>query len=304
VTPADRVGESANRGPEPVRPAAVRRWSAAAGWSESADRVAAEDALQVTLDDEPFAIVMRTPGHDLELVAGLLFAEGLVDSPDEIREVAVAASAEVGASAEIAGAPFPVRELPEANNLVAVTLRRPRPVDAPRGWQRNLVSTTACGVCGHATMEALRTDLRPLPPGPRFARGTIEGLPATMRAAQRVFAETGGLHAAALFGTDGELQLLREDVGRHNAVDKVVGHEFLAGRLPRHDAALVVSGRAAFELAHKAIAAGIPLLAAVSAPSSLAIHVSHEFGLTLVGFLREGRLNVYAGAERIVDTSG
>ena len=283
------------RGPEPQRPALVDRWSGGVPAEGSvADLVAAEEPLQVILDDEPFAVVMRTPGHDLELVLGLLFVEGIVSAADDIVEAAVAASALEGIEVR---APFTVRPLPEAENLVDLRLRSRPPARA--GWQRNLVASSACGICGAAALDALREILEPLPAGPAFRASAIARFGAALREAQRTFDVTGGLHAAGLFDADGGLRLAREDVGRHNAVDKVVGHALLAGWLPLHGHALLVSGRASFELAHKAVAAGVPLMAAVSAPSSLAVHVAHTFGLTLVGFLRGDRWNVYAGAERI-----
>ena len=189
--------------------------------------------------------------------------------------------------------------MPEAENLVELRLVRPRAKDDRVGWQRNLVASSACGICGAAALDALRDDLPPLPPGPTFAPDAISGMAPALRAAQATFELTGGLHAAAIFDTEGHLLHIREDVGRHNAVDKLVGRALLAGELPLHERALMLSGRASFELAHKAVAAGIPLMAAVSAPSSLAVHVAHTFDLTLVGFLRGERFNIYAGGERI-----
>ena len=283
-----------DRGPEPHRPVLIERWSAE-GREASDDVVAAEEPLQVVLDSEPFAVVMRTPGHDLELVLGLLFVEGLIRIGEDVAEGAVAAS---GLPED--AAPFPVRALPEAENLVELRLVSPRSRADRVGWQRNLVASSACGICGAAALDALRDDLPVLPPGPTFAPAAISAMAPALRAAQATFELTGGLHAAGLFDIYGRLLAVREDVGRHNAVDKLVGHALLAGELPLRDRALMVSGRASFELAHKAVAAGIPLMAAVSAPSSLAIHVAHTFDLTLVGFLRGERFNVYSGGERIV----
>jgi FdhD protein len=259
--------------------------------------VVAEEPLQIILDERPFAVVMRTPGHDLELVLGLLYAEGVIRGPTDVVEASVAAS---GLDATATEPPFPVRALPEAENLVELHLAHPHPEGAPLGWQRNLVASSACGVCGAAALDALRADLAPLPPGPTFRAASLLRLEPSLRDAQATFRLTGGLHAAGLFDRRGRLLLAREDVGRHNAVDKLVGHELLAGHLPLHTRALLVSGRASFELAQKAVAAGVPLLAAVSAPSTLAVHVAHTFGLTLVGFLRGEHWNVYAGGERLV----
>ena len=284
----------ADRGPEPHRPVRLERWTPA-GRRAADDVVAAEEPLQVVLDGEPFAVVMRTPGHDLELVLGLLFVEGLIHTRRDIAAVAVAAS---GLPTDAVS--FPVRALPEAENLVDLRLVSPRDAADRVGWQRNLVASSACGICGAAALDALRDDLAPLPPGPTFAPAAVLAMAPALRAAQATFELTGGLHAAGLFDTDGRLLHLREDVGRHNAVDKLIGRELLGGELPLHQRALMLSGRASFELAHKAVAAGIPLMAAVSAPSSLAVHVAHTFDLTLVGFLRGERFNVYAGGERIV----
>ena len=281
------------RGPGPHRPAGIERWSAGVH-APADDLVAAEEPLQVAIDGRPFAVVMRTPGHDLELALGLLFAEGLIEGAGDVAGAAVAAS---GVPETETG--MPVRALAEAENLVELRLVRPLPLDGPVGWQRNLVAGSACGICGAAALDALRADLATLPPGPTFSWRTLIAMPPALRAAQSTFELTGGLHAAALFSPDGVLLRLREDVGRHNAVDKLVGAALLAGQVPLHGAALMVSGRTSFELAQKAVAAGIPLLAAVSAPSSLAVHVAHTFGLTLVGFLRGDRFNVYAGRERI-----
>jgi FdhD protein len=284
-----------DRGPEPHRPVRIERWSPE-GRLAGDDVVAAEEPLQVVLDGEPFVVVMRTPGHDLELVLGLLFVEGLIRSRSDVAEGAVAAS---GLPEDAAA--FPIRALPEAENLVELRLVRPHAKDDRVGWQRNLIASSACGICGAAALDALRDDLPPLPPGPTFTSSAITAMAPALRAAQATFELTGGLHAAGLFDTAGHLLHIREDVGRHNAVDKLVGRALLSGELPLHERALMLSGRTSFELAHKAVAAGVPLMAAVSAPSSLAVHVAHTFGLTLVGFLRGERFNVYAGGERIAD---
>ncbi len=284
---------AATRGPEPFRRVRVEHRTLE-GSHTADDLVTAEEPLQVVLEGEPFAVIMRTPGHDLELVLGLLFVEGLIRAADDVAGAAVAAS----------GVPerlprFPVRPLPEAENLVEVQLTTPHAKDDRTGWQRNLVASSACGICGAAALDALRDDLALLPAGPTFRPTAIVAMAPALRAAQATFELTGGLHAAGLFDVEGRLLAVREDVGRHNAVDKLIGAGLLAGELPLGDRALMVSGRASFELAHKAVSAGIPLLAAVSAPSSLAIHVAHTFGLTLVGFLRGEHFNVYAGSERI-----
>jgi FdhD protein len=311
-----RTDDPPPRGPAPERPVSVTRWTADAEPEPADDLVAAEEPLQVVLDDEPFSVVMRTPGHDLELVLGLLFVEGLIDGVDDIAGAAVAASGLIDGGlaarsgspglSEAAGEapahlpPFPVRALPEAENLVELHLTRPRVGKDRVGWQRNLVASTACGICGAAALDALRDDLPPLSPGPTFPAASLRRLEPALREAQSTFKLTGGLHAAALFDRDGTLLATREDVGRHNAVDKLVGRALLRRELPLRDRGLMLSGRASFELAHKAVSAGIPLMAAVSAPSSLAVHVAHTFRLTLVGFLRDGHFNVYTEGERIV----
>src|SRR5207253_3057203 len=167
------------------------------------------------------------------------------------------------------------------------------------GWQRNFYATSSCGICGKASIEAVRVAAGAVPGGPVVPRAVLETMPDTLRAAQRVFDRTGGLHAEGLFSADGELDVLREDVGRHNAVDKAIGRSALDGRLPLHSSVLLVSGLASFEILQKALVAGIPLVAAVSAPSTLAVRLARESNMTLVGFLRPGGFNVYAGAERV-----
>jgi FdhD protein len=235
---------------------------------------------------ESVSVTMRTPGHDAELALGFLFTEGIVAAADELLA--------------------PPDEPPTAPgerdaNTIRVTLRPGVPIDVRR-LERHFYTASSCGVCGKTSLEALAAG-RPiaLPTArPRVDASLIHGLPDVLRAAQAVFEHTGGLHAAALFDADGRLLCVREDVGRHNAVDKVVGRQLLDGRLPLHDQLLLVSGRASFELVHKALAAGIPILAAVGAPSSLAVQTAQAYGATLVGFVRQHRFNVYTGAERIL----
>ncbi|HKF74631.1 MAG TPA: formate dehydrogenase accessory sulfurtransferase FdhD [Candidatus Dormibacteraeota bacterium] len=266
----------------------TRRWSAA-GWSQAEDRLAAEEPLQVLLDGEPLSVLMRTPGHDVELALGLLWAERVVSERRLVREVLV--SAESGEHEPA----LPVRaDLLESNQVdvrVGPGARRPA--------RRSFLSTSACGVCGAATVEALALDFAPLPPGPRLDPDLVSRLPARLRSEQRLFDQTGGLHAAGLFDAAGTLVTLREDIGRHNAVDKVVGRALLDGRLPLPGHVLVVSGRGGYEIVQKAVAAGIPIVAAVGAPSSLAVATARRFRLTLAGFVRDGRLNVYADAGRL-----
>ena len=259
-------------------------------WDEAGDRLAAEEPLQLLIDGEPLSIVMRTPGHDVELALGLLWAERVVTELGQVREVRI--SAEAG---ELEPAAVRVRpDLIESNQvdvlLAGAAGRRP---------ERSFLSSSACGVCGATTVESLALDFAPVPAGPSVAPELLAGLAGRLRERQRLFDETGGLHAAGLFDAGGELVELREDVGRHNAVDKVVGRALLDGRLPLAGHLLVVSGRGGYEIVQKAVAAGIPLVAAVGAPSSLAVATARRFGLTLAGFLRDGRFNVYSAPERL-----
>jgi FdhD protein len=256
-----------------------------------ADTLVSEEPLEIRLNGSPLAITMRTPGDDFALAGGFLVSEGVLGSPDELAAITYCAGA----------APGPHSGGSNAYNVVDVRLAPGVPVPDIT-LERNVYTTSSCGLCGKASLDAVRTTARwtigdgtPLHVGPEV----LAALPDRLRAAQRVFDRTGGLHAAALFTADGEMLDVREDVGRHNAVDKLVGHALREGLLPLSDSVLLVSGRASFELAQKAVMAGIPVLAAVSAPSSLAVDLAHETGLTLVGFLRGASMNVYAGEERI-----
>ena len=269
-------------------PVTVARWRTGE-WREDEDRVAAEEPLQLSLDGAPLSIVMRTPGNDLELALGLLSAERVIRSLDDVARVRISAEAqERDENIEVAA------DLVESNQ-VDVHLRG----GAGRRPQRSFLASSACGVCGATTVESLALDLPVLPAGPLVDASVLPGLADRLRERQRIFETTGGLHAAGLFDASGELDLLREDIGRHNAVDKVVGRALLDGRLPLNGAVLAVSGRAGYEVVQKAVAAGIPILAAVGAPSSLAVATAERFGMTLVGFLRDDRFNVYSAPERI-----
>ncbi|MFF4602547.1 formate dehydrogenase accessory sulfurtransferase FdhD [Streptomyces sp. NPDC001339] len=255
------------------------------------DTLVAEEPLEIRLNGKPLAITMRTPGDDFALAAGFLVSEGVLGAADELRNILYCAGAtEDGVNT------YNVVDVKTAPGVVIpdITL------------ERNVYTTSSCGLCGKASLDAVRATTRwPLttaasPDTPvRLTPATLAALPDRLRAAQRVFERTGGLHAAALFTADGELLDIREDVGRHNAVDKIVGRALQQGLLPLSSAVLMVSGRASFELAQKAVMAGIPVLAAVSAPSSLAVDLAQETGLTLVGFLRGTSMNVYAGEHRI-----
>ena len=266
----------------------VKRWTAGA-WSESPDAVVMEEPLQLLLDGEPLSVVMRTPGNDIELTIGLLFAEGVIRSAKDVKTVRISADA-----GEHEGAIDVDASIVESNvidvQLVGQPDRRP---------ERSMLASSACGVCGAVMIEDLRRGLSPLGDGPRTQASLLPSLVDALRAGQGVFERTGGLHAAGLFSAGGTLLCVREDVGRHNALDKVAGRRLLDGKLPASDSVLVVSGRAGYEIVQKSIAAGIPILAAVGAPSSLAVALAREFNQTLVGFLRGERFNVYTHPERI-----
>jgi FdhD protein len=275
-----------------TRPAApglqVRRWSAGR-WTDSPDAVVTEEPLQLMLEGKPLSVVMRTPGNDLELCLGLMFAEGILRTLADVSLVHI--SAEAG---EDEKAMRVESDLVESNQVDVRFAREPR-----RKPERSMLSSSACGVCGAVLIEDLRRDLAVLPRGPEVDPSMLPGLVDILRSGQGVFDRTGGLHAAGLFSATGNVQCVREDVGRHNAVDKVVGRALLDGKLPAALSVLVVSGRAGYEIVQKAISAGIPVLAAVGAPSSLAVALAREFNQTLVGFLRGDRFNVYAAPERL-----
>jgi len=234
------------------------------------------------------AITMRTPGHDRELAAGFLVGEGLLRSLDQIEAI---------------HSRGPRHGEQGWQHSVRITFRPEVQLDLGR-LERNFYTTSSCGVCGKTSIEALEmTPFPTLPPAKwQVEASTICALPARLREEQDIFEQTGGLHAAGLFTIEGEPLLVREDVGRHNAVDKVIGAQFLAGRASFSDSILVVSGRASFELMQKAIASGIPMLVAVGAPSSLAVEVAEKFGATLIGFTKPNGFNIYTGAERVQNT--
>jgi FdhD protein len=266
----------------------IRRWTDGK-WSESPDMVVTEEPLQLMLDGDALSVVMRTPGHDVELSLGLMFSEGVLRSAADVQAIRISAEAgelEAGVAVE--------SSLVESNQ-VDIHLR----IKARRKPERSMLSSSACGVCGTVMIEDLRRDLALLPAGPAVDPSLLPGLVERLRSGQGVFDRTGGLHAAGLFTAAGELVYLREDVGRHNAVDKVVGRALLDERVPASDSILVVSGRAGYEIVQKSITAGIPVLAAVGAPSSLAVALAREFNQTLVGFLKGDRFNVYSAPERL-----
>lgn len=249
------------------------------------DYLVQEEPLEIRVNQRPVSVTMRTPGHDAELALGFLFTEGLLEGGAQVRRVR---QPEPGA----------------ASQWVEIELQPEMGWDEER-LRRHFYATSSCGVCGKAAIEAVRRrGLRPLTRRLQLTAELLTRLPERLRTAQAVFDKTGALHAAALFDADGRLEVLREDVGRHNAVDKVIGWALEAGRLPLECSILMVSGRGGFEIVQKAIAAGIPVVGCVSAPSSLAVRLAREFGQTLIGFLRGDRFVVYAGEERIVGSQG
>jgi FdhD protein len=257
------------------------------------DVLAAEEPLEIRLAfrgaagpvERALSITMRTPGADLELVAGFLLTEGLVASREDI--------------ARLGHCGPPVRADGTSNTVLA-ELAEGRAPELAR-LERHFYTSSSCGVCGKTSLEAVRTARNhPLPEaGPVLSPSAVHGLPAALRACQSVFDRTGGLHAAALFDAAGAILSVREDVGRHNAVDKLLGAAFMAGQVPLGAHGVFVSGRASFELVQKALMAGLAVLAAVGAPSSLAVDLARAEGMTVVGFVREGRFNVYSGGERL-----
>ena len=260
------------------------------GFSQGLDAVATEEPLEIRLETGgqtvPLAVTMRTPGDDYELAAGYLFSEGVLQGSADLLGLSHCIDPEV--------------DTEQRHNIVNARLRPGLTVDLRR-LDRHVFQSSACGVCGKASLDLLETRSCPAPrlSAPVSYRSVLE-LPERLRQAQGLFAATGGLHAAGLFTLDGGLVAAREDVGRHNAVDKLVGWALLEDRLPLSDHLLLVSGRASFEILQKAYTAGLPVVCAVSAPSSLAVDLARRFGITLVGFLRQGRFNLYAGRERLL----
>ncbi|HXW62573.1 MAG TPA: formate dehydrogenase accessory sulfurtransferase FdhD [Candidatus Acidoferrales bacterium] len=247
------------------------------------DYLAAEEPLEIQVGDRPLSVTMRTPGNDLELAAGFLFTEGLVTQRAQI--ITLDYGIDDGEK--------------NRDNVIRVVLAPDAAPDLEK-MRRHFFAASSCGICGKASIDSVRArTLEPPNPDFRFDREVLLRLPESLRASQAVFGRTGGLHAAALFDAEGALQVLREDIGRHNAVDKVVGWALLNGQIPLSNSVLLVSGRGGFEIVQKAIVAGLPVVASVSAPSSLAVQLARELRQTLVGFLRGSRFVIYAGEERI-----
>jgi FdhD protein len=250
---------------------------------ETEDRLAVEEPLEIRLGGTSFSVTMRTPGHDEELVAGLLFSEGIIQSVDNLDVLARYRDPDTS---------------PELGNVMNVLLKGNVRVARER-LRRSLVTSSSCGVCGKVTIDALTAACPPIVSDATVSTEFFGRIARALDSAQPTFEKTGGLHAAGLFDLSGRLLVLREDIGRHNAVDKVIGHMLLTGRLPLDRHALLVSGRASFEIMQKAWTARIPMVAAVSAPSSMAVQMALAADMTLIGFLRRGGFNVYAGAQRV-----
>ena len=268
--------------PQRVKTTEVLEWNDGQGL-RVLDDLAAEEPLEIRIGQAVVTVTMRTPGDDFELAAGFLHSEGIVDRRDDIARISYGS----GLDGEKTG------------NIVEVTLRHDRGVDFG-ALQRHFFASAGCGICGRTSIEAVRSREVPCP-NPRFSVDpeVLTRMPAALRSAQRVFGRTGGLHAAGLFDSDGTLMLVREDIGRHNAVDKAIGDALLHGGLPWGERILLVSGRGGFEIVQKALVAGLPILASVSAPSSLAVQMARDGGLTLIGFLRDRRFVVYSHPNRL-----
>ncbi len=267
------------------------------GNSPASDHLAVEEPLEIRLgfadgSHKAVSITMRTPGDDAELAAGFLFTEGIIKFPKQVKHIRHC-GLKIG---KLKGTLDRAAAL--NSNTIRVDLAESAAVE------RHFYTTSSCGVCGKSSIEALQSEAEPLAAdGFQVSGEILHRLPDRLREVQSVFEQTGGLHASALFDADGDVDIVREDVGRHNALDKVIGRKFLDGKLPLSQQILLVSGRASFELVQKALMAGIPIMAAVGAPSSLAVELAREFNMTLVGFVRDGRFNIYCGEERLLLTA-
>ncbi len=257
------------------------------GRTDERDRLAVEAPLELRVGGKPLTVVMRTPGNDEELARGFLFSEGMIGSMGDL----LAVRRPEGLAGDEAGNVLDLQLAPPPLTLGGAPARP--------ALERNFIASSSCGVCGKTSIAQLEIHAAPISSSLRVTRAVLRELPGRLRAAQAVFAETGGLHASGLFDAAGTLIAAREDVGRHNALDKLIGWALADGRLPLSGSLLMVSGRVSFEILQKAIVAGIPLIAAVSAPSSLAVDLAERYGVTLIGFLRGDSMNVYAHAGRI-----
>ena len=267
---------------ETARPASIVRYRDGESLPDQPDEVAVEEPLEIRVEGQSIAVVMRTPGHDRELAGGFALTEGIVRDGSEIFEITFCLT---------------IKE--QTGNVVDIMLTDPAGFDAAK-LSRHVFSSSSCGICGKATIEAALQQYPAIEAAPRVDPKILLQLPNKLAAAQETFQRTGGLHACALFDAAGELLLLREDVGRHNALDKLIGHQLLAKRIPLGDCILLLSGRVSFEMTQKALAAGIAIIAAISAPTSLAVEFARAHNQTLIGFLRGETMNIYAGAERLL----
>lgn len=258
----------------------IIRWQDGKPSKAETDHVACEEPLEIRVDNQPVSVTMRTPGHDNELAAGFLLSEGLITKREHIAKIE----------------PYPRNK---DKNVINVFLSPDIEIDFKR-LTRHVFMSSSCGLCGKSSIESVHQHFPKITSKVSVSAKVLQGLPAKIRAKQETFDKTGGLHAAAIFDAKGNLVVLREDVGRHNAVDKVLGYAFLNNLYPLSKNVLLVSGRSSFEIMQKALAGRIPIIAAVSAPSSLAVEFAQESGQTLVGFLREGRMNVYSQPQRIL----
>ena len=254
------------------------------------DELVVEEPLEIRVGQQSLIVVMRTPGHDFELAAGFLYTESLITSGDDIEIIAYCD--EEDSETQSSG-------LSSLQNIVNVRLTDELDLDAESGWQRNFHANASCGLCGKMTIESVRQQVQPLNSGFAVNQEVFYKLNDRLRKAQSVFERTGGLHAAGLFDENGELLIIREDIGRHNAVDKVIGHALLSDLVPLEQYILMVSGRASFEIVQKALFARIPIIVAVSAASTLAVDLAKEGNLTLIGFMRGQSMAVYSCPERI-----
>src|ERR1700729_3970003 len=302
-----RTDEATNRGTRSTSQAIVDRFTGDQAHTTT-DTLAVEEPLELQLAYGPLgsrqvksiSVTMRTPGHDFELVAGFLLTEGIVSDSADISKISYVAGPSNEVRSQPVGPNTTVLPYQPEKNIVRVDLAADVTVSMAN-LERNFYTTSSCGICGKASLLALRTVCPPRAANTfKVDAKLLSSLPARLRASQGVFDRTGGLHGAGLFDSAGNLLALREDVGRHNAVDKLIGSEFLADRTPLRDRLLLLSGRASFELLQKALMGGIPMVVAVGAPSSLAVQVAKEFDITLVGFLRADHFNIYNGTERIV----
>lgn len=297
AAPRQKIGPAS---PDPitrrVRKVGISRLEAS-GHIAATDEVAAEEPLEIQVEGRSIAVVMRTPGDDHELAAGFLVTEGLIKHPRDIRDLQ---------SARHCAFPLPeaakLARQSNLSNLVNVLLTDPRSADLEK-LTRHVFTSSSCGICSKASIAAVQQQFPPVDDPCHADPQVILALPQSLAHAQQTFQRTGGLHACGLFDLNGNLVVLREDVGRHNALDKIIGWALLDGRLPLREHIVLLSGRTSFEMMQKALAGGVAIIAAVSAPSSLAVEFARDSGQTLIGFLRPGRMNVYAGENRLWRTS-